>query len=111
MHSYTHKYDEIYDSTDSFEQDLDRIQSRIKDTVDLTCRLYRFPGGSSNQVSRLDMKEFIRVLNEREITYFDWNVETSSVSQNAITAMSARQNVDFQLPGCNLVHRRSMCFP
>jgi len=93
MHSYTHKYDEIYDSTDSFEQDLDRIQSRIKDTVDLTCRLYRFPGGSSNQVSRLDMKEFIRVLNEREITYFDWNVECGDATSNQYTVKELVDNV------------------
>ena len=38
---------------------------------------YRFPGGSSNQVSDVDMKEFIRYLNGRGITYFDWNDATA----------------------------------
>ena len=93
MHSYSHKYDEIYSSVDLFEQDLEQIQSRIFDAAGITCRLYRFPGGSSNQVSKLDMKEFIRVLNKREITYFDWNVECGDASGQSYTAKEMVDNV------------------
>lgn len=93
MHSYSHKYDEIYASVDTFEQDLEQIQSRIFDAVGITCRLYRFPGGSSNQVSKLDMKEFIRVLKERKITYFDWNVECGDASSHSYTAKEMVDNV------------------
>ncbi|MDE7313054.1 MAG: polysaccharide deacetylase [Eubacterium sp.] len=93
MHSYSHKYDEIYASVDTFEQDLEQIQSQIFDAVGITCRLYRFPGGSSNQVSKLDMKEFIRVLKERKITYFDWNVECGDASSHSYTAKEMVDNV------------------
>lgn len=93
MHSYSHKYDEIYASVDTFEQDLEQIQSRIFDAAGITCRLYRFPGGSSNQVSKLDMKEFIRVLKERKITYFDWNVECGDASSHSYTAKEMVDNV------------------
>lgn len=93
MHSYTHKYDEIYESTKAFEKDLDRIQSRIEDAVGIACSLYRFPGGSSNQVSKLDMQEFIRVLNERKITYFDWNVECGDASAHSYTTEELIDNV------------------
>lgn len=93
MHSYTHKYDEIYDSVESFEKDLDKIQNRIREAAGITCSLYRFPGGSSNQVSRLDMKEFIHVLNEREITYFDWNVECGDATSHPYTVKELVDNV------------------
>lgn len=93
MHSYTHKYDEIYDSVKNFERDLNRIQSKIEDAVDIKCRLYRFPGGSSNQVSKLDMKEFIRVLKEREITYFDWNVECGDATSHDYTVQELVDNI------------------
>ncbi len=93
MHSYTHKYDEIYASTEAFEQDLERIQGRIFETLGFTCSLYRFPGGSSNQVSGLDMKEFIRVLNDRKITYFDWNAECGDASSKFYKAKELVDNV------------------
>ena len=93
MHSYTHKYDEIYHSVEDFEQDLDQIQSQIEDAVGTKCSLYRFPGGSSNQVSKLDMKEFIRVLKEREITYFDWNVECGDATSHQYTVQELVDNV------------------
>ena len=35
---------------------------------------YRFPGGSGNQISDINMVDYVRILNQRGITYFDWNV-------------------------------------
>lgn len=93
MHSYTHKYDEIYDSVKDFEKDLDWIQNTILDATGTPCSLYRFPGGSSNQVSKLDMKEFIRVLNERKITYFDWNVECGDATSFHYTVSELVDNI------------------
>lgn len=93
MHSYTHKYDEIYKSMEAFEQDLERIQGRIFETLGFTCSLYRFPGGSSNQVSGLDMQEFIRVLNDRKITYFDWNAECGDASSKSYKVDELVDNV------------------
>ncbi len=74
MHSYTHKYNEIYASVDAFTADLDKLSSLLKEETGKTPSIYRFPGGSSNSVSRLPMTEFIKVLDERGITYYDWNV-------------------------------------
>ncbi len=93
MHSYTHKYHEIYASTEAFEQDLEQIQGRIFETLGFTCSLYRFPGGSSNQVSELDMQEFIRVLNDRKITYFDWNAECGDASSQSYKVKELVDNV------------------
>ena len=64
MHSYSHKYSVIYDSLDAFETDFNQIQSYLYEVTGRECKLYRFPGGSSNQVSNTDMTEFIECLNE-----------------------------------------------
>ena len=93
MHSYSHQYDAIYESAQTFEEDLDKIQGLIYDATGIKCRLYRFPGGSSNQVSNTDMKELIRILNERNITYFDWNAECGDASPQTYTAEEMTENV------------------
>ncbi len=93
MHSYTHKYEEIYDSVKAFEKDLTRIRSLIQETAGVECSLYRFPGGSSNQVSKLEMQEFIKVLKEKEITYFDWNVECGDATYHDYTVEELVDNV------------------
>lgn len=74
MHSYSHKYDEIYQSEESFQEDLSKLQEYLYEVTGVWSRYYRFPGGSSNAVSRTDMQELIAWLNENDITYYDWNV-------------------------------------
>ena len=85
MHSYTHKYDEVYRSVDSFVYDLEKTQSLIYEQTGVMSKLYRFPGGSSNTVSRTDISELIRELNKRDIEYFDWNVTSGDASGCSIS--------------------------
>ena len=74
MHSYSHKYSVIYDSVDSFKEDLMKLRIFLYQTTGEMSNFYRFPGGSSNDVSSVDMRELIDYLNESDITFFDWNV-------------------------------------
>ncbi len=74
MHSYSHKYGEIYRSEDSFVQDLEKLQEHLYQVTGIWSRFYRFPGGSSNAVSKVDMQQLISYLNKNDITYFDWNI-------------------------------------
>ena len=76
MHSYSHRYDEIYASEDNFGADLLKLQKFIEETTQVTPIFYRFPGGSSNTVSDLPMSEFCDYLTDNGITYFDWNVSS-----------------------------------
>lgn len=73
MHSYSHKYNEIYESKESFVKDLTALQEYLYEVTGVWSRYYRFPGGSSNTVSKVDMQELITYLDESGITYFDWN--------------------------------------
>lgn len=79
MHSYSHDYEQIYESVEKFSADLDQIQSLIAEVTGKTPMVYRFPGGSSNTLSvrKLPMTDFISVLDDRGIVYFDWNVDST----------------------------------
>ena len=88
-----HKYSVIYDSMSAFEQDFNQIHDYLKEVTGVDCKYYRFPGGSSNQVSNSDMREFIRYLNDRGITYYDWNVSSGDATSQAYTADELIQNV------------------
>ena len=93
MHSFSHKYSEIYASKEAFQEDFERIQNLIYDTTGVECHYYRFPGGSSNKVSNTDMSEFISYLNEQGITYYDWNVSSGDATSRAFTADELVENV------------------
>ena len=74
MHSYSHKYSDIYSSVDAFSEDLKKLKHFLFDTTDVLPRYYRFPGGSSNKVTKVDIHELMDVLDTEGVTYFDWNV-------------------------------------
>ena len=92
MHSYTHKYNEIYSSVDAFTKDLDEIYSLLYEETGVKPVYYRFPGGSSNSVSRLPMKDFIKVLDERGIKYFDWKVVAGDATNPMLPADKIVEN-------------------
>lgn len=76
MHSYTHDYSRIYESVESFGEDLAREQEYIYEVTGIWTGLYRFPGGSSNTVSKIHMGEFARYLDDQGIRFFDWNISS-----------------------------------
>lgn len=76
MHSYSHKYKELYESMDSFTQDFARIRDYIYQATGVESVCYRFPGGSSNTVSEIDMHDFIDYLDSQGVEYYDWNVSS-----------------------------------
>lgn len=80
MHSYSHRYSEIYESIDAFGADLLKLQKFIEIETGVTPTLYRFPGGSSNTVSKLPMSEFCDYLTDNGITYFDWNMSSKDAT-------------------------------
>lgn len=81
MHTYTHVYNSVYADEAAFEQDLDKIHDYILKTTGVDCKLYRFPGGSSNHVSSISMIDLCDLVHNRGYEYFDWNVS----SQDATT--------------------------
>lgn len=76
MHSYSHKYAEVYRSVEDFSADFYRIYSYILDNTGIQSTCYRFPGGSSNTISDIDMQVFADFLAEQEIEFYDWNISS-----------------------------------
>lgn len=98
LHSYSHRYDEIYDSTESFVDDLEKLQSYLDEVTGIKPKLYRFPGGSSNTISNVGVEELIPLLDERDITYFDWNVSCGDANNKKMTKEELIDNVLKDIP-------------
>lgn len=82
MHSYSNQYSLIYSSKDAFKQDYQKISDYIYGLTGTKSTFYRFPGGSGNAISNVNMIEFINVLNQEQITYFDWNVSAGDAANH-----------------------------
>lgn len=82
MHSYSNQYSTIYSSTEAFEKDYNKISRYLKKVTGVDSLYYRFPGGSSNEISNVNMAEFVHVLNQKNITYYDWNVSAGDASSD-----------------------------
>lgn len=91
MHSYSHVYQDLYASVDAFGEEITRLNDLIYDVTGTRSTIFRFPGGSSNQVAPLPIQDYIRYLNEQGIRYYDWN----ALSGDAVTSgLSPEQLVD-----------------
>jgi len=94
-HSYSHNYKKIYASEEDYFADLNRILSVIRSNTGVDTRLIRFPGGSSNTVSRFNRGIMSRLANEavdKGYRYFDWNVSSGDAGE-AETAQQVFENV------------------
>lgn len=79
IHSVTHDYRQIYSSPDAFFQDLLQMQELIYQNCGVRTYLMRFPGGSSNTVSRFNpgiMTYLTQAVEDCGFRYFDWNVDS-----------------------------------
>lgn len=93
MHSYSHKYSVIYQSLEAFQSDFNQLRTYLTEITGVEPQIMRFPGGSSNQVSNIDMKEFIQYLNEEGVSYYDWNVASGDATSQAYTPDELVENV------------------
>lgn len=96
LHSKTHKYESIYASEAAFYEDLYAIQNIVEKYSGLKSFITRFPGGSSNGVSKKIcpgiMTKLTQSIQEKGFTYFDWNIDSRDAS-DAKTTGAVAQNV------------------
>lgn len=88
MHGYQHKYDIIYRSVKIYRNNLDKLQELFFKKFGVWCTVSRFPGGSSNMVSRYNPGVMTRITGQIHgwgYHYFDWNVDSGDAggSRNA----------------------------
>ena len=79
-HTATHKYSQVYASDEAYFEDLHTIQNAVEQRTGQKPMLLRFPGGSSNTVSRAYSKGIMtrlaQTVQKQGFHYFDWNVDS-----------------------------------
>lgn len=93
MHSYSHKYGEIYQSLESYQQDLMKLHDFLYELTGVDSRVVRFPGGSSNTISKVDMQELIKYLSDENMMYYDWNISGGDATNQYISPEHIADNV------------------
>lgn len=93
MHSYSHKYEKVYNSIEDFDRDFTKLRKLLYDTTGYKPSIFRFPGGSDNLVNKNGMDEFIQYLNKASIVYFDWNVVSGDATGITYTKDQLINNV------------------
>jgi len=94
IHSYTHDYQKIYASTDAYWQDFNAMQEVISNQTGAETKMFRFPGGSSNTVSKNTpgiMTKLVQQAGEKGLSYYDWNVASGDAANN-ISGAEVLQN-------------------
>lgn len=80
IHGTSHDYASIYSSVDNCINNINSLRDTVYNQTGYTCTVMRFPGGSSNQVSKQYCRGVISNSAPRLIAggwrYFDWNVDS-----------------------------------
>lgn len=95
IHTKTHRYQQIYADPEAYFQDLFAMQQIIQDATGVQTWLLRFPGGSSNTISRKSqgiMTYLTRTVEDCGFSYFDWNVDSGDAG-GATSSQQVYQNV------------------
>lgn len=96
LHSKTHKYNQIYASESAYYDDLYAIRDIVEKYSGVKSSIIRFPGGSSNVISKKYcpgiMTTLTRSVQEKGFVYFDWNIDSNDAG-GAKTSNEVANNV------------------
>ena len=96
IHGYSHEYSKIYKSKETFMNNVLTLQDRIFKSTGVKSMYIRFPGGSSNTVSRKYCKGIMTELTKEMLAkgfkYYDWNISSGDAG-GAKNAKDVYKNV------------------
>ena len=105
IHSASHDYSRIYQSVDAYFDDLNEMNNIILAQTGKYADIIRFPGGSSNTVSRSYcegiMSQLVCAVEAKGFRYCDWNVSSGDAG-SANTASQVICNVINGIKGRNI---------
>lgn len=99
LHSYSHRYSEIYSDDAAYLSDLEKISELVEKQTGRKSLCIRFPGGSSNTVSLTQgknpgiMTRLAERVTEMGYSYFDWNVSSEDAVGKQLSAYAIQNNV------------------
>ena len=83
VHTYTHSYS-VYDSVDAYIDDFNKMNDIIEQRTGTRSKIFRFPGGSSNTVSRKHQVGVVTAIasemTNRGYVYYDWHVSSGDAA-------------------------------
>lgn len=96
IHGYSHEYKQIYQSVDTYMNNITKLQDKIKESTGVVTKVTRFPGGSSNTVSKRYCPGIMTTLTKKLVKdgyyYYDWNVGSADAG-GAKTKEQVYENV------------------
>lgn len=109
LHTLTHRYEVLYKNEAAYYNDLEAIKNIVVNQTGVTPTIVRFPGGTSNTVSRKYckgiMSSLVKSISYHGFLYCDWNVSSgdaggaktvSAISNNVINGIK-KKNVSVVL--------------
>lgn len=80
LHTASHDYSVVYSSVNSYFNDLKSVSNRVERITGQKSMLIRFPGGSSNTISKHYspgiMSYLTKEVVKRGYRYYDWNIDS-----------------------------------
>ena len=83
LHTCTHRYNIIYSSEENYFNDLNSISAKVEELTGYKSKYIRFPGGSSNTISRFNkgiMTRLTQKVTEDGYKYYDWNIDSGDAA-------------------------------
>ena len=87
-HTYTHNFEKIYESPESFMEDFMKLENFLKELTGVRTDIMRFPGGSASQMAQdvsgynIIVEDLISRVTGKGYDYFDWNVSSGDGTAN-----------------------------
>ncbi len=88
LHTYTHNFNKLYRSSDIFISEMLKEQDMIRQLLDITPKVVRFPGGSAGRMTQ----DLLDRLHNNEMKVFDWNVDLQDGVQDGISVQQIVEN-------------------
>ncbi|MGM9537169.1 MAG: polysaccharide deacetylase family protein [Candidatus Onthomonas sp.] len=101
IHAYTHDYEVCYGTNDAYIDGVEKLQDKLENDIGYDAFCLRFPGGSSNTISRnynegIMSRLAIQVEN-MGLEYYDWNVDSGDASGNHVPDATLVSNTTGEL--------------
>lgn len=111
LHTYSHSYSTVYGSVDNYFSDLNKISDRVKRITGVESKIIRFPGGSSNTVSKKYSKGIMTTLTKEVVNrgykYYDWNISSGDAGDTTTSTgvyNNVIRNLSHSRPNMVLMH-------
>ncbi len=99
VHSANHNYDTLYANLDAFKEDVSTCRNFLEEVTGHKIFLYRFPGGTNNEVHNVSISSCIEYLNSVGLKHFDWNISSGDAAGVTVDKEEIKNNIFEQVRG------------